>query len=301
MRPVLFTIPGVNWPLHTYGMLIVTGFLIALYVAWREAFRQKELYEEVLDFAFWGLVGGLIGARIVFIIVNWQTYMADPVQIFVFWKGGLVFYGAFLGGFTAFVLFARSRRMSLVQSLKLGDLLASVLPLAQVFGRFGCMAAGCCWGRAAYHIDQAGKVIQDIPFAARFPAAHDGQPAALAYSSLIRTVDPSVRHLMTEMGTTMPLIPSQLLESIGAGIIFTILILMRSRKWFHGQILLMYAAMYAIMRFFLEFMRGDAERGLGGGFSTSQWISLGVATACIIAVFTLRSRLANAKVTPAPQ
>ena len=72
MHPVLFRVPGADWPLHTYGVLIVVGFLLAMYVAHREAKRQGKWQEEILDFAFWALLGGMIGARVVFIAVNWR-------------------------------------------------------------------------------------------------------------------------------------------------------------------------------------------------------------------------------------
>ncbi len=282
MHPVLFRI--FDFPIHTYGVLIVTGFLLAMYVAWREAKRQGDGHEEdVLDFAFWALLGGIIGARVVFIIVNWREYAADPVNILLFWKGGLVFYGAAIGGFLAFVWYARKRGFGLVTSLKLADYVIVGLPLAHVFGRFGCIAAGCCWGAAMYHTGQGGEVISDIPLAAQFPEG------SLAYASLIKSVDPSVQEAMRTLGTTMPLFPSQLVEAFGESLVFLALLLVRSRKWFHGQVLLTYGLLYPVLRFTLEFFRGDAERGLAV-LSTSQFISIGVAVASLWAIVVLRKR-----------
>jgi len=285
VHPVLFRIPGVDWPLHTYGVLIVTGFLIAMYVAWRESIRTKSnLEEDVLDFAFWALVGGMVGARLVFIIVNWREYMQNPASLLQVWKGGLVFYGAAIGGVLAFVWFARSRKLGFTRSLQLADIIIVGLPLAHVFGRFGCIAAGCCWGEAMYHLDAAGSVIADIPLAAQFPEG------SLAYGSLIKSVDPSVASIMRSTGLTMPLFPSQLVEAFGESLIFLSLLVVRSRKWFHGQVILSYGILYPILRFTLEFFRGDAERGLVAGVSTSQLISLGVAATALVMIFILRKR-----------
>lgn len=294
MHPVLFRIPGTDLPIHTYGVMIVTGFLLAMYVAWREAQRQGVLSEEVLDFAFWALVGGLVGARVVFILVNWRHYFIEqPLDpewkipaVLVVWKGGLVFYGAALGGLIAFFWFAYKRGMNLMTGLRFADIVVLGLPIAHVFGRFGCVAAGCCWGDAFYHLDEAGRVIADIPLAARFPEG------ALAYSSLLQSATPEVAAMMRESRLTMPLFPSQLMESFGEGLVFLLLLVVRARKWFHGQVLLTYFLMYPLLRSILEIFRGDPERGyvIQGVLSTSQFISLVVAAAALTAIYLLRRR-----------
>lgn len=296
MHPVLFRVPGADWPLHTYGVLIVIGFLLAMYVAHREAKRQGKWQEEILDFAFWALLGGMIGARIVFIAVNWREYFIDrpwdtvggiPIPaVLVVWKGGLVFYGAALGGLAAFLWYTRRHNIRGVDRLAIADIMIVGVPLAHAFGRLGCVAAGCCWGDAAYHLDAAGNVVSDIPLAAYFPEG------SLAYSSLIQSVDGDVAARMREMHTTMPLIPIQLMEAFGEACIFLILLVVRSRKWFHGQVLLTYGILYPILRTVNEMMRGDAERGyvIPGLLSTSQFISLLVAAASLATIIVLRKR-----------
>jgi phosphatidylglycerol:prolipoprotein diacylglycerol transferase len=296
VHPVLFRIPGVDWPLHTYGVLIVIGFLGAMFVAHREAKRQGKYAEEVLDFAFWALLGGMIGARVVFIIVNWREYFVDhpfdhvggiPIPaVFVIWKGGLVFYGAALGGLLAFLWYTNKHNIRGVDKLMLADMMVVGVPLAHVFGRLGCVSAGCCWGDAAAHLDAAGQIVSSFPLGIRFPTD------ALAYTSLMSTVDPSTADWMRENHTTLPLIPVQLMESFGEACVFMILMFVRSRKWFHGQVLLTYGILYPILRSIMEMMRGDAERGyvIPGYLSTSQFISLCVATASLITIFVLRRR-----------
>ena len=130
-------------------------------------------------------------------------------------------------------------------------------------------------------------MLADIPLAAQFP------PESLAYQSLMGTSSTEVAQMMREAGHTMPLFPSQLAESFGESLVFLTLLVIRSRKWFHGQVILSYGMLYAVLRFTLEFFRGDAERGMAV-LSTSQFISLGVAAFCFWAIFTLRRRgLAN--------
>ncbi len=307
MHPVLFRVPGADWPLHTYGVLIVVGFLLAMYVAHREAKRQGKWQEEILDFAFWALLGGMIGARVVFIAVNWREYFIDrpwdtvggiPIPaVLVVWKGGLVFYGAALGGLAAFLWYTRRHNIRGVDRLAIADIMVVGVPLAHAFGRLGCVAAGCCWGDSAYHLDAAGNVVSDIPLAAYFPEG------SLAYTSLIQSVDGDVAVRMRDMHTTMPLIPIQLIEAFGEACIFLVLLVVRSRKWFHGQVLLTYGILYPVLRTINEMMRGDSERGyvIPGLLSTSQFISLCVAIASLITILVLRRRgMANIQTPSAP-
>ena len=114
----------------------------------------------------------------------------------------------------------------------------------------------------------------------------------LAYQSLISSVDGDVTARMREMHSTMPLIPIQLIEAFGEACIFLILLVVRSRKWFHGQVILTYGILYPILRSINEMMRGDAERGylIDGVLSTSQFISLLVAAGSFVAIAVLRRR-----------
>ena len=155
MLPELFRVPGLGLPVHTYGVLIVIGFLSALFVGARQARRYGKYEEDFLDFAFWALLGGVLGARILFILVEWEDYFVKHPwteikqlgisipSVFALWQGGLVFWGAIIGGFVSLALFVYKRNIPL---LIFADFAFLGVPLAQVFGRFGCVAAGCCWG-----------------------------------------------------------------------------------------------------------------------------------------------------------
>ncbi len=305
MHPVLFKIPFIDWPLHTYGVLIVTGFLMAMFIAWKEALRQGEYVDDVLDFAFWALLGGMIGARIVFIMVNWKQYFVDQPwdtvlgvsvpAVLVVWKGGLVFYGAALGGFASFLIYTNSRGILGVNKLKLADMMIVGLPLAAGMGRLGCVAAGCCWGDGAYTLDVDGHFHSTIPLAIQFPKG------SLAYSSLVNSETGAIRTAMQQIGATAPLIPIQLVDAFGEVGLFFALLFVRSRKWFHGQVLLSYGLLYPIWRSTLEVFRGDGERGyvIDGVLSTSQFISLCLATTSLVAILIIRKRSNNQLAAPA--
>lgn len=283
MHPNLLNIPFLNQPIHTYGALIVIGFLLALNVSKWQAKKLGFSETDVLDFGFWALLGGLIGARLVFIAVEWQEYLIRKpfveissigIQIpsvLAFWQGGLVYWGGFLGGFVACLIFARARRLP---KMLFFDIMVLGVPLAQAFGRLGCISSGCCYGQALSSKDSLGL---------RFP------PGSAAFDTLIHAAPSDIRTFMLEHSHTWPLFPSQLVESFGALGIFAVLVWMSSRKYFHGQILLSYAVFYSVMRSCLELFRGDTERGyvISGLLSTSQFISLCVILIALITAFVI--------------
>ena len=105
--------------------------------------RQIGEDDEVIgDMGFWLLAWGS-SAPVLFIIVNWSTYAADPLKIFKIWEGGLVFYGGFIGAFCYFIWAVKRYQMN---PWLTGDIFIPSLALGHAFGRLGCFAAGCCWG-----------------------------------------------------------------------------------------------------------------------------------------------------------
>jgi phosphatidylglycerol:prolipoprotein diacylglycerol transferase len=286
MHPVLLHLPFINQPIHSYGALIVIGFLLALNVSKWQARKLNMKEEDVMDFGFWALMGGLIGARVIFIAVEWRDYfITQPFTeiawlgfkiptIFAFWQGGLVYWGGFLGGFVAAILYTRDRKLP---RLLFFDLMVIGVPLAQLFGRLGCVSAGCCYGQA---------LSSENSFGLRFP------PGSAAFETLLNHAPAPIRAYMIEHAHTWPLFPSQFAEAFGAFLIFVILVFSSSRKYFHGQILLTYAVLYSIMRSCLELLRGDSERGyvIQGVLSTSQFISLCVISLALLAAVVMTSK-----------
>ncbi|MBI5495953.1 MAG: prolipoprotein diacylglyceryl transferase [Deltaproteobacteria bacterium] len=273
------------WPLHTYGVLIALAFIIGIGLGVREARRTGFDEEAVLDMGFWALLSGMVGARVYFIAVNWKEYFvtkpwvkveALPFEIpavLAVWQGGLVFYGGAIAAVATFFWFARKRGLPVG---RFADILIPSLPLGHALGRMGCFAAGCCWGDAAFHFD-AGTLVVDFPFGAQFPKD------SLAYGSLLQTVPLEVRDLMIRGGHTLPLYPTQWMEAFGETLIFGVLLWVRSRKVFHGQVAATYFLLYPLLRASLEFWRGDAERG----YIIDRVLSVGQFTSVLVAVGAL--------------
>lgn len=292
MLPELFRIPFLNLPVHTYGALYVVALLVGLFVAHRQALLGQKYVNDVTDFGFYALLGGLIGARILFIIVEWHYYFVEEPftqipqigisipTVLALWKGGFVFWGGAIGGTIAVVIFCKKRG---VPVLEFADIVTPGLAIGHAIGRIGCVAAGCCFGRASYHLDEVGKVIADTPLAQAYP------PGSIAYGSLLSQASEATRELMNRLGTTVPLFPVQIVESIGEVIIFLILMLVIPIKRAHGQIILLYLILYSIMRSFTETFRGDTARGfvIDNLLSTSQFISLLISSVAFVAIIAL--------------
>ncbi len=144
MHPIAFHVFG--RPIYWYGILVAAGFLAAL-VHWsRFAARAGQPSDRGADLALWAMVGGMVGARLFFVLAHLDHYRSHPIEMLRIDRGGLVFYGGLIGGVAAVVLLARRRRTSL---WPLGDFAVTALPLGHAFGRLGCFLNGCCYGHAA--------------------------------------------------------------------------------------------------------------------------------------------------------
>ena len=260
------------WVLHSYGLLIAAGFLSAMMLAKRQGEREGEDPDRIVDLAFYLLLAGLVGARLVFILTKLEDYLQNPLEIFMFWRGGLVFYGGFIGAAIYMTYYCKRYRMNF---FKFADIFVPYLAMAHAFGRLGCLAAGCCFGKVT---DMAWGIVFPLESAVH----HAHRSAGLVAINEL----PHAIH------------PTQLYEA-GAEIgMFVLLILMRKTKRFHGQLFLTWLAIYPIFRSIIEMFRGDKLRGigvLGTPLSTSQLISVGVALVAVYLFFFLRKKRESAR------
>ncbi|HEY6105273.1 MAG TPA: prolipoprotein diacylglyceryl transferase [Anaeromyxobacteraceae bacterium] len=255
-------------PLHTYGLLLALGFVVAIWVAQREARRQGQDPEAIGDLSFWILVAALVGSRVYYIFVNWDDYFGANAlvatrlgripRLVAVWEGGLVFYGGFIASVLTAWWYMRRRQMPF---LAYADTMIPSVALGHFFGRLGCFSAGCCWGQVAHG---------HYPWLAEFP------PESLAYQSFAARADPS-KYLSPDRLHTLPLHPTQLYESAGELLLFLLLVaLVRPRKRFHGQVLATWLMAYAVLRSVVETFRGDVERGVVAGLGVGAWTSIAI-------------------------
>ena len=265
MHPKLFELNffGLSLPLHTYGLMIATGFLIAMMLSARQATKEHEDADRIVDMAFYVLLAGLLGARVIFIITKWDDYMRNPIEILMFWRGGLVWYGGFIGAALFLIFYSRRYKINF---FKYADILVPYMALAHAIGRFGCLAAGCCHGKPT-------ESFFGISFPADSMAAHSHQVEGL--------IAPGV--------DSLPVHPTQLYEAGAEFLLFLFLLWIRRAKVFHGQILLVWLGAYPVIRSIIEMFRGDKGRGVYI-LSTSQYISIGIAMVAIVLYFKLRQK-----------
>ena len=231
--------------IHMYGVMIAAGFLAALLMTLRRG--KKRGYDEdiIWGIFFCAIIGGMLGTRILYYIVEIPEIMKDPSILWDF-KNGYVVYGGIIGGIFAGWLYCRIKKLKFLAYF---DLMMPSIALAQGFGRIGCFLAGCCYGK-----ETSG------PLAVTFTSS-DFAP------------------------NNIPLIPTQIYSSILDFVHFLLLLYVAKHKKADGQVAACYLIFYSIGRFIIEFFRGDIERGSVGSFSTSQFISIFTAIAGIIVLF----------------
>ena len=156
-----FELPVVHIAVNGYGIMIVVGFLTAVFVMRRLAQRLGEKPEDITNIALYTLIAGVVGARVFYVVHNFSQFRGDLLSVFATWQGGLEFLGGFILAIIVVVVYMLRRRLSIRRYL---DILAVGVMLALCLGRIGCfIGRGCCFGKPA-----------DLAWAARFPYGSDG-------------------------------------------------------------------------------------------------------------------------------
>jgi len=254
MHPILFRIG--NFPLGTYGLLLVLGFFAGTYLARRLGRRDGIAPDGISELAVTVLLAGMIGAHLLMIVVGLLTpagqdgsmTFADIFTLSTLRAGGAI-HGGVIGGTLAF--FWRIRKLK-ISWRPLLDALTPGVALAQSIGRLGCLAAGCCFGREC-----------NLPWAVTF-----SNPDAAQFGG-------------TPLG--QPLHPVQIYNSLSNLLIMGLLLLLGRKRKFQGQIGAVYFMLEGLGRFILEYWRGDLDRGVGWlGIS---WLSTGRLTGLVFILF----------------
>jgi len=261
MYPELFRIG--NFPINTYGVFLALAFLCAILITVKLAARDGLPREKIYDLCLWMLLSSLIGSKILMLFTE-PEYRDHPWQLISldFLRSGGVFYGGLLGAILAgYFLMHRYK----LPWWKTADACAPGIALGNFFGRQGCFAAGCCWGKPT-----------TLPWGVKFT---------------------ELGHEITGVPVDVRLHPTQLYESFAMLIVFFFLLWLHKHRRFSGQVILFYALLYSIIRFAIEFLRDDPRGDLFGlttltGLSTSQLISIIVGSGALV-LLILRWRKAS--------
>ncbi len=262
MYPELFRI--YNFPINTYGVFLALAFLCAILIAVRLAARDGLPREKIYDLCLWMLLASLVGSKILMFFTE-PEYRDHPLQLLSldFLRSGGVFYGGLIGAVLTGYFLMRHYKLPW---WKTADACAPGIAIGNFFGRQGCFAAGCCWGKPT-----------SLPWGVKFT---------------------ELGHEITGVPTDAYLHPTQLYESFAMLIVFFFLLWLHKHRRFSGQVILFYALLYSVIRFAIEFLRADPRGDLFGlttltGLSTSQMISLIVGSGALI-LLILRWRKAAA-------
>ncbi len=143
MHPILFKIGPVT--LYSYGAMVAAAFLIGTLLAMKELKKDPVVKpNELIDLVLYGLISGIIGARLLHVLLNLEFYIEAPVQIFFIQRGGLAFHGGILFAILAAFRYLARRKISF---WKVADFMCSYVALAHGIGRIGCFLNGCCYGK----------------------------------------------------------------------------------------------------------------------------------------------------------
>jgi phosphatidylglycerol---prolipoprotein diacylglyceryl transferase len=313
VHPDLFRLFGVAFP--SYFVFLLSGFLFATAAGALWARRIGESADVIVDLGLAMLLAGVIGARILHVLADgyfWDyVHMCtDPSRVAwpldqgeclspaydgawdaaarvchpktadcfawaKFWAGGLTYYGGLIGAsLAAWVLLGRDG----FPFWKAADMAGFAVPFGLAFGRMGCLMAGCCFGG-----------VCDLPWAVSFP------PRSPASEAEFRA------HLLPSAHAwSLPVHPTQIYESAASLAIAAVcLVWIHPRKRYDGQVFAAFLALYAVARFFIEFLRRDDRGGLLG-LSTSQLVGVAM-VAFAAAVHALRGkRTRGAAPSPSP-
>jgi phosphatidylglycerol---prolipoprotein diacylglyceryl transferase len=226
-----------------YGIMVILSATAGAFMIRYLAKRAGSSTEDALNMLIFGGIGALVGSKLLYLIlsagqiIQYKDYLYAHPQVFVeaYLKGGFVFYGGLIGALIGALIYMRIFHLPVLQSF---DMVAPAIPLMHAIARIGCFLEGCCYGR---------KV---------------SAPWGLYFNQ-----SPVSPH-------NVLLLPVQLIESGLNFILFLFLFFYSAKKRKNGRVIGIYIAAYAVIRFLLEFVRGDAVRGVFFGISTSQYISI---------------------------
>ena len=163
-----------SFTVYSYGVMVAIGFAVATIFIYARAAKFGLDREKYVDLAIIMLVFGILGARILYVLLNISLYIANPIEIIMLSKGGLVWYGGFFSALIAMIVYVRLNKLGFWSVV---DLITPYIALAQGFGRIGCFLNGCCYGI---------KVAHGFPFAVTFPCDVDPRlPAQLISAGLL--------------------------------------------------------------------------------------------------------------------
>ena len=249
-----------GFPIAFYGMIIGCGMLLGLFVATIEYVRSGYKADDIQDFALWVIVLGIIGARIYYVIFEWDYYSKHLLEIPNIRQGGLAIYGGVLMALFTCIVYTKKKKLDFFPMADAGVL---GLILGQAIGRWG-----------------------NFFNAEAFGGYTDSLLAMRIKESIVNPamINENVRShiLLLDDISYIQVHPTFLYESVWNLCVFFFLLWFSKRKKFKGQVFLLYLGLYGFGRFFIEGLRADSLMLFGTGIAVSQALSLVLVLASVI-------------------
>jgi phosphatidylglycerol---prolipoprotein diacylglyceryl transferase len=260
MHPILVRIPLPGWtflgdfhaiPIHSYGVMLGLSLVVGWYIALGLAEKDGLPKETMANCYVFTALSAVIMSRVLYYVTNPGEFQS-VWELFALWRGGLVAYGGFLGGFVGSVIFMRRQRLPL---WPWADVTAPGLAAGLMFTRIGCYLFGCDFGKplAASAPDWLKK-LGTFPHWSEGTLPHGSGSPAWAQHVQQKLLD-------YDSTASLPVHPTQIYESLVGALLFALLITVRKNLKFRGQVFLTFTFAYGALRFLLEIIRDDFERG----------------------------------------
>jgi len=270
MYPVIFELP--DWfpilggePITSFGVFMLLSFLTGGYLLRSELGRIGQDPEKAWDLVFMAVVGGILGAKGYYILLNYPRLVSDPAGL-IFARGGLVWYGGFLLAAALVIWEIRRQKLPLAQT---ADAAAPGLALAYAVGRIGCFLVGDDWGRPT------GSWV-----GIAFPQGAPPTRVDIIERDFGITVDPE---LVERYGQVVPVHPTQLYEVGMSTLIFFLLWRIRRAPRPAGWLFMLWLALAGAERFLVEFLRAKDDRFFGL-LTLAQIVSLSIVFVGVVGV-----------------
>ena len=254
-----------------YGIIIGTAILLGFWIAAREAKRTGQNPENYLDMGIIGVIAGIVGARLYYVIFSWDMYKDNLLDIFNLREGGLAIYGGVIAAVISVLVLAKVKHLSAPQIF---DTIAMALLNGQMLGR---------WGN--FFNREAFGGYTDSLFAMRLPLD------AVRSSDVTEQMR---RHIERIDGVSyIQVHPTFLYESLWCMVLLIILFAYRKHKKYEGELFLMYLFGYGLGRFWIEGLRTDQLLLPGVGIAVSQLLAGGIVVGTGAAMLYLRKKHKN--------
>lgn len=262
MYPVIFELP--DWlpfiggeAVTSFGVFMLLSFLTGGYILRSEMRRIGEDPEKAWDLVFMAVIGGIVGAKVYYVLLNYERLMADPIGS-ILSRGGLVWYGGFILASVLVIWEIRRQKLPLP---KIADAAAPALALAYAVGRVGCFMVGDDWGRPT-----------DSWVGIAFPQGAPPTHVDIIERDFGIAVDPE---LVARYGQIVPVHPTQLYEVALSTLIFFVLWRLRRTPRAAGWLFMLWLVLAGAERFAVEFFRAKDDRFIGI-LTLAQVISIGI-------------------------